>query len=144
MKNNESSCINSECNYSDVAKLVLRFTVGFLLLFHGIAKINYGVSFVEELLASKGLPTIIAYGAYIGEIVAPIMLIIGFKVRIASIIIFFTLIMAIFLGHLNDFFTLSEVGAWAMEVQIFYLMGCLAIFLQGAGKYSIAGCIKNK
>jgi putative oxidoreductase len=79
MKNNESSCINSECNYSDVAKLVLRFTVGFLLLFHGIAKINYGVSFVEELLASKGLPTIIAYGAYIGEIVAPIMLIIGLK-----------------------------------------------------------------
>lgn len=144
MKNNETSCINSECSYSDSAKLLLRFTVGFLLLFHGIAKINYGISFVEDLLASKGLPTIIAYGSYIGEIIAPIMLIIGFRVRIASVIIFFTLIVAVVLVHLNDFFTLSEVGAWAMEVQIFYLMGCLVIFLQGAGKYSIDGCTKNK
>ncbi|WP_419768471.1 DoxX family protein [Arcobacter sp.] len=144
MEKKESCCISSECDYTDISKLMLRFTVGFLLLFHGMAKINYGISFIEELLASKGLPTIIAYGSYIGEIVAPIMLIIGFRVRIASIIIFFTLIMAVFLGHLDDFFTLSEVGAWAMEVQIFYLMGSLAIFLQGAGKYSIDGCTKNK
>ena len=51
----------------DQAKLLLRITVGFTMLFHGIAKFN-GIGFISGTLAGIGLPEIIANGVYIGEV----------------------------------------------------------------------------
>ncbi len=122
----------------DTAKLILRLTIGFLVLLHGIAKLSNPemLGFIEMLLAKKHLPAFIAYGIYIGEIVAPIMLIVGYRVRCASGLIAFTLVMAIFLAHMGDIFSLSPMsGGWAIELQALYLFGALAIYGLGAGKY---------
>jgi len=54
-------------HYDDAAKLVLRLTVGILLLMHGLYKLSHGVAGVIGLVAAKGWPTFIAYGAYLGE-----------------------------------------------------------------------------
>ena len=129
--------INSSSNYDDSGKFILRFTVGFLMLFHGISKLTHGVSGIEGMFANAGLPSFIGYGAYLGELVAPIMLIIGFKVRIAALLIIATMIGAIGLAHPNDLLALTKQGAWAVELQMFYLLTALAILFQGAGKYSL-------
>ena len=124
-------------NYDDTAKLMLRFTVGFLMLFHGISKLSHGVSFLEGMFTNAGLPAFMAYGAYLGEVLAPIMLIIGFRVKVASLLIIVTMIGAIALAHAGDIFTLTKHGAWAIELPMFYALASLTIFLQGAGKYSL-------
>lgn len=46
----------------DLGLLVLRISVGGLLLFHGVAKLLHGVGFIEGMLAALGLPGFIAYG----------------------------------------------------------------------------------
>lgn len=54
----------------DFGKLILRVCVGGLMLFHGIFKLQYGIDGVTGLLESRGLPTFMAYGVYVGEILA--------------------------------------------------------------------------
>ena len=53
--------------------LLLRIVIGGILLFHGISKLH-DISFVKIQLVNHALPSIWAYGVYIGEIVAPVSL----------------------------------------------------------------------
>ena len=55
----------------DTGLLILRLTLGILMLFHGIAKITNGVGGIEGMLTSKGLPAFLAYGVYVGEVIVP-------------------------------------------------------------------------
>ena len=41
---------------ADLGKLIIRLTLGGLMLFHGIAKLLNGIGFIEGELASHGLP----------------------------------------------------------------------------------------
>lgn len=124
-------------NNEDLAKLILRFTVGFLMLFHGVAKLFAGVGFIEGVFSSYGMPSFFAYTVFIGEILAPLMLILGYRVKIASLLIIATMLGVIFMVFSADIFTLTKHGAWSIELQMFYLLGALSIFFQGAGAYSI-------
>ncbi|MCV6606977.1 MAG: DoxX family protein [Campylobacterales bacterium] len=120
----------------DVGKLILRFSVGFMMLFHGISKLN-GVDWMKGMLSGAGLPEFLAYGVYLGEIVAPILILIGFKARHGAVLIIITMLFAIFLVHPTDIFALTEHGAWAIELHMFYIFSSLAIIFLGSGKYSI-------
>ncbi len=122
---------------NDIGKLILRVLVGGLLLFHGIAKLNHGLGFIRDILAAKGMPEFIAYGAYIGEVIAPIMLLIGYRSRLAAVLIIFNMIMAILLIHTHEFFDITNVGGYALELQLFYLFGSVVIALIGSGKYAL-------
>jgi len=128
---------------SDTGKVLLRVTIGFLMLFHGIAKLG-NTGFIESLFVGMGLPSEFAYGVYLGEIIAPIMLILGIQVRIASIIITFTMLFAVFMAHANDIFTLTKHGAWAIELQMFYILTSIVVFINGNDKYSISTLCKIK
>lgn len=127
------------CSYTndDLAKLILRCAIGFLMIFHGVAKLQHGVDPMMGMLEGKGLPSFIAYGVYIGEVIAPIMLIIGYKVRLAAIIIIATMITAIWLVFADKIFTLTKMGGLTTELSMFYILTSLAVFFLGAGKYSI-------
>jgi putative oxidoreductase len=63
--------------------LIVRIAVGALMLPHGIAKIGQ-TAFIEGMLAEKGLPSVMAYGVYLTEIVAPILILIGIRTRLAA------------------------------------------------------------
>jgi len=121
----------------DLGKFLLRFSVGFLMIFHGIAKISKGVDGIASMLASKGLPEFFAYGVYIGEVLAPILLIIGLYVRTSATIIIFTMLTAIFLAHPNDIFALNKMGALQLELVYFYILSCLSIIFLGSGKFAV-------
>lgn len=122
---------------ADLGKLIVRLTLGGLLLFHGIAKLLGGIGFIESQLASHGLPVILAYGVYIGEVVAPLMVILGYQTRIGALIIAFNMIVAIALVHSHELLALAGNGGWALELQGFFLFTALAILFQGPGKYKL-------
>lgn len=120
----------------DAGRLILRFCVGGLMLFHGLAKIMHpgSLDFIGGMLSANGLPAMLAYGVYIGEVLAPLMVIVGYQARIGGLIIVINMMLALFLAHTGDFFSLSEHGGWAVELQMFYLLSALAVVFLGSGK----------
>ena len=129
----------SQFHNDAMGKLLLRLTVAILMLFHGIAKIIHpgSLEFIGSSLSGIGLPAAFAYGVYIGEVVAPLMIISGFHARIGGLIIVVNMLFAIFLAHTGDMFSLTQHGGWAIELQVFYLLGGLAIMLLGSGKFAV-------
>lgn len=124
---------------SDTGKLVLRLSVGGLMLFHGVAKIMHpgSLEFIGGMLAGFGLPVILAYGVYIGEVVAPLMVVVGYKARIGGLIMAVNMLFALVLAHTGDFFSLSEHGGWMVELQVFYLLSAVAVVFLGSGRQAI-------
>ena len=122
-----------------LGKLILRLTVGVLMLLHGIAKImNPGtVDYIGSSLAGSGLPSFLAYGVYIGEVIAPLMIILGVFCRYGAIIVVINMVFAIFLMHSGELFALTDNGGWRLELQGFYLFGALAIMFLGSGRQAV-------
>jgi putative oxidoreductase len=121
----------------DIGKLVLRLTLGILLILHGVAKILGGVGGISGMLQSVGLPGYFAYGAYIGEVLAPLLVILGLYARIGALIIVVNMLAAIYLAHLGDLFLLGQGGGWKLELQGFFLFTALAVALIGPGRYAV-------
>jgi putative oxidoreductase len=124
-------------NHPDFAKLLARLTFGILILFHGVAKMENGVGWIAKMLEGHGLPSFIAYGAYVGEVIAPVLVILGIFTRPAALVIAFNLLIATLLVVSGKFFTLTEVGAWGLETEAMYFLGGLIIMFQGSGRYSL-------
>ena len=124
----------------DLGKLLLRLAVGGLMLFHGISKLQKGIGGIEKRLIENGLPGWIANGVYLGEIMAPVLLVLGLFVRPAAIVVAINMLFAIGLSHRDDIFKLSERGgAWAIELPAFYFIAALAIACLGSGKFTLGG-----
>jgi len=123
---------------SDLAKLLLRLTCGGILLFHGIHKVFVEIEHVKVIVVNAGLPAFMAYGNIIGEFVAPIFVIIGFKTRIAALIIAFNMLLSVLLAHPDITFSVNDYGGWMIETNMLYLMTAVVLFFLGAGKYSIS------
>lgn len=123
----------------DMGKLVLRLSVGVLMLLHGIFKLQNGVGGIAGMLGSQGLPGFLAYGVYLGEVVGPVLAIIGLYTRVGAILIIGNMLVALALAHSQELFSLGSMGGWALELQGMFLFGAVAIALLGAGKYSVGG-----
>lgn len=122
----------------DGAKLVLRVGLAVLMLFHGLAKVSGGVGFISGMLTQAGLPAFLAYGVYVGEVIAPLLVLIGFFTRPAALIIAGNMVVAILMVHTGELFSLSETGGWALELQGFFLLTAIVVAMQGAGRYSVS------
>ena len=120
----------------NIGKLLLRLTVALLMLPHGIAKLS-GVEKIAGMLPSRGLPEILAYMVYVGEIIAPVLLILGLFTRPAAVVVVINMIVAIFLVHAHELWAFGKTGGHALELQFFYLMSGIVIALIGPGAYSI-------
>lgn len=124
----------------DLGKLILRLALGLLILLHGVAKLKSGVGFVSGMLVSHGLPGALAYLAYVGEIVAPVLLIVGIFTRGAAWIVVINMLFAFGLVHLKQLGLLDpKSGGWQLELQGMYLFGALALAFLGAGRFSVGG-----
>lgn len=124
----------------DFGKLVLRLTLGLLLVLHGIAKVRYpegSLGFISGQLAKAGLSTSLAYGAYLGELVAPILIIIGVYSRLAAVVVIGNMLFAIGLVHLGQLASFTDMGGWALELQGFFLFNAVAIVFLGSGRFAI-------
>jgi putative oxidoreductase len=124
-------------NLDDLGKLLLRLGVGGLLLLHGIYKVQNGIGFVTESVMRAGLPSFFAYGVYVGEVAAPVLVVAGLLTRPAGLIIALDLLGAIFLARRADVATVRPGGAWSIEAEMLFLLGGLAIACLGAGRFAL-------
>ncbi len=124
-------------NSQDLGKFVLRVSLGLLVLLHGIAKITGGIGGIEGMVTAAGLPGWLAYGVYVGEVVAPLMLILGLHARIGAGLVAINMLVAIFLVHLGEITQLNGQGGWALELQGMFLFGAIAVALLGPGRYGV-------
>jgi len=121
---------------ADIAKLLLRLTLGILILFHGVHKLIHGIDGVSALVVSHGLPAFVAYGVYVGELIAPIFIILGLYGRIAAGILAVNMFMAIYLGY-GFAFSLAKYGGLAWETPLLFFVMSLLVVLFGSGKYAV-------
>ena len=117
-------------NFNDLALLLLRISFGGMMLTHGIPKLNM-------LSDASGFPDPLGIGhltslilALIGEVVAPILIIIGFKTKIATLPSIITMAVAALVIHGADPLATKEMA-------LLYLFAFLVIFLAGPGKFSV-------
>lgn len=111
------------------AQVLLRVTLALLMLFHGWAKITNGIGGIETMVVKAGLPAFLAYGVFIGEVVAPLLLLVGLFVVPAALIITINMVVALVLVHSNHFLQLSKSGGWSLELQAFFLVTAIVVAL---------------
>jgi putative oxidoreductase len=126
-------------NGASIGKLVLRLAVAILMSFHGISKLRHGVAWMAGPLQAHHLPAWLAYGVYVAEVAAPILLIAGILTRPAALVIVFEMMMAIFLVLGPKAFDIDrQTGALRGELQLLYLFGALAIAFLGSGPLALS------
>lgn len=121
---------------TNLGLLILRLSLGIMMLLHGIAKFS-GISYIQGKLLEKGLPEVLGYGVFIGEVIAPLLLIVGYRTRFAALILLINCVGIIYLGGYSVF-GLTQYGGWAAELPGLFLFGALALIFTGGGKYSIS------
>ena len=120
----------------DFALLVLRIWLGgTLLLNHGWSKlVNFSAMssrFGDPLHIGHPASLVLAVFA---EVICSLLLIVGFAARFAALVIIIELGVAFVLVH-----NLKLSGPGNGEVAFIYLAGLAAIFLAGAGRFSVDG-----
>jgi putative oxidoreductase len=123
---------------NDLGLLLLRLTVGGLMLFHGVHKLIYGVSAIEDMLAGLGLPGFIAYFSLAAELLASVLIVLGAWTRVASVVMVGNMAVAILMAHLSVIFSVDPMtGGWAIELPMLYLLGAAVLCFTGGGKYAL-------
>ncbi|HAS18992.1 MAG TPA: DoxX family protein [Flavobacteriaceae bacterium] len=111
--------------------LLLRvgFSVG--LMTHGYGKFMKVIQGNFEFGDPIGIgPTFSLILASIGEFIAPILILIGWKTRIASLFPIITMLVAFAIAHDGDPFSTKEKS-------FVYLIAFLTLYFTGPGKYAL-------
>lgn len=58
-------------HFDDIGKLILRLSVGILMLMHGLFKLMHGIAGISALIQANGWPVWIAYGYMSGKLSRP-------------------------------------------------------------------------
>lgn len=122
-------------NYSNninLALLILRFTVGFFMLTHGMGKLialfgDAPIQFPDPIGIGATVSLALAVFA---EVFCSILLILGLATRFATIPLIITMLVAAFVMHATD-------GFGKQELPLFYVSTYIVIALSGAGRYSM-------
>lgn len=122
---------------NDIGKLVLRLTLGILILLHGVAKLQGGAAGIVGMVEGTGLPGFLGYAVLFGEVLGPILLIAGFHARIGAALVAINMIVAIALVHMGELGKLAEQGGWALELQGMFLFTAIALVFMGPGRFSL-------
>lgn len=116
----------------DIGLLLLRVGAAVLLLTHGIPKFSKLIAGGEiEFGNPIGIgPTASLILAVVAEFVCPLLLIVGYKTRLAAIPPAVLMIIAAFIVHAEDPFSRKE------KALLFFIM-FLVVLIAGPGKYSL-------
>lgn len=118
-------------NKTDLGLLIVRVGFSVFLLLHGLEKLEIAFTSKVNFTDPIGIcPTLTLILVLFAEIICTILIIIGYKVRWASIPPIILMLVAVFIVHKND----SIMGR---ELAILYLIAFLALSVMGGGKYAI-------
>jgi putative oxidoreductase len=121
----------------NTGKLILRITLGVLVLLHGISKLRGGIGWLDGMLVNQGLPVFFKYGVYVGEVLAPLAVIVGWYSRIGAWLIAVNMLFALGLAHGAELLALNENGALVLETQYMFFFSAIALALIGPGRHAV-------
>ena len=121
-------------HHPQAGAVLLRTVLALLLLLHGWAKIQGGIGWIEGMIAKAGLPAFLAYGVYLGEVVAPLLLLAGVFVVPAALVVAANMVVALLLVHQGQFLAIGKSGGWELELQAFYLVSAITVALTAKPK----------
>lgn len=125
-------------NILDLGLLILRVSFSALMLTHGIPKLSKlfisPIAFPDPLGVGSGLSLVLTL---IGELIAPVFIIVGFKTKLAAIPATITMLVAAFVVHFGDPIETKEKA-------LLYFFAFLVILLSGAGQFSVDGYLAKK
>ena len=138
--------------HNDYTGLIIRFTLGLGMFPHGAQKMlgwfgGFGLVKELKLLQELDIPWIVALMVILIEFFGAISLLIGFASRLWSIAFAGLFIGIIFLEHLQYGFFMNWFGNQAgegFEYHLLVLGLCIALFVQGSGKYALDSLIFRK
>ena len=123
--------MNSSSTSTSLGLLVLRVSMGALMLVHGIPKLmgydEMSQAFLDPIGLGSQLTLILAIAAEVG---CAVLLILGLGTRLAAIPLATTMLVAWFVVHIEDPWVKQELPA-------LFLSGFVALILTGAGKFSL-------
>ena len=123
----------------EVGLLIIRLMAGGMMLTHGIPKLMrlFGedpIKFADPF----GLGPVISLGlAVFAEVLCAVLILIGFKTRLATLPLMITMLTAAFYAHWNDPFGKKELP-------LLFFTVFLAILILGGGKYSLDNLLKKR
>ncbi|QRV22970.1 DoxX family protein [Marinomonas foliarum] len=133
---------------SGIASTILRIPVGLILMAHGAQKLfamfgGYGLEGTGQFMASLGLEPgyLMALLAGSAEFFGGAALVIGLLVRPASVVIAFTMLIAIVTVHISNGLFMSNNG---YEYALTLLIVAVSLVFSGAGSYSVDKVISAK
>ena len=122
---------------TDLGLLLLRIAVAVVVIFHGFYKLKHGVAWIGGPLGKVGLPAWLAYGTFIAEVVAPVLLIVGYLARWAALVISFDMFMAVVLVLRPRLLTINQGGGgWGIELEALICLSALTIVIAGTGRFA--------
>lgn len=132
------SLFGNQTTAIDLSLLLIRIASAGFMFSHGWGKLVKLVNGNFEFGDPIGLGVELSLGLTVfAEILCAFFLLIGLFTRLASIPLIITMLVAVFVVHLNDDFGKKELG-------LFYLIGYLVLFLSGAGRYSVDTLFRKK
>lgn len=96
-----------------------------------------GINGISGMLEAVGIPPVFGFGVYLGEVIAPLLILLGIWTRPAALIVAINMIVAVLLAHAGQILELTKNGGWALELQGMFFIAALAVALLGAGRYSM-------
>ena len=115
----------------DIGLAFFRIAISAMMLTHGLPKFQKLISGDFKFADPFGIgETPSLFLAVIGEFICPILIIIGFKSRLAAIPVAITMAVAAFITHGADDFGTKEKA-------LFYLVAFVTISLLGPGKFGV-------
>ncbi len=120
----------------DGAILLLRLWLGAMMMYHGFPKVFTNSAGFVEYLTKSGypIPSVMAALAAGAEFFGGLLILIGFLTRPAAALVLITMLVAGFVAHGAETFS-------KQELPLTYAMLSLALFLSGAGAFSVERAI---
>lgn len=121
----------------NIATLILRITLGVLLITHGYDKLIHINDNHDQFISFMGLGKNVSYYLVVfAEFFCSLLVVLGLFTRLAAIPLIINMAVAVFVAHKGEVFGDGEHAA-------LYLGGFVVLLLLGAGKISVDGMINK-
>lgn len=118
---------------------ILRATIGFIFVTHGVAKLYGGVGGTAAFLGELGVPAaaVVAWGLTLLEVFGGIALVAGFLVRPLAVLFCIHMITGIFLVHAREGWYVVGPGQGGAEFNVLLVAGLVTLLLAGPGAAAV-------
>jgi putative oxidoreductase len=124
----------------DAALLLIRIAAALAFLYHGSGILfgMFGGPGPVQFAAFTHMPEAVGYLVGLAQVAGGLAILTGILIRVGTACVIVVMLGAIFLVHLAHGFDINKGG---LEYALTQLLIALALFLSGAGRYSLAGSL---